>query len=495
MQSPPPKAAFTNANRHISEEEELILTSVGVDIGSSTSHLVFSRLELKLEGTRYRVTSREILNESEILLTPYVDDTRIDVEALESFINRQYRKAQITREQVDTGALILTGVAVRRRNARAIAELFAQEAGKFVAVSAGDGLEATMAAHGSGAVAYSAKTGGVVLNVDIGGGTSKFALCNNGKVQEVSAIDIGARLLAFDPQGALVRIEEAGRKHAAWAGMNVGLGQKLPEDGLRAMVSSMMDKLFAMIRSDPLADDVKGLLRLPPFTYRGEVDAIMFSGGVSEFIYNREKTTFGDLGPLIADEIHRRIPELSMLVMEPTARIRATVIGASQYTIQVSGNTIFITPEDAVPVRNIPVVAPEFVFDGDDINEVGIAEAVQSALRRLDLLNGRQPVAISFRWRGSATFARLQSFCTGVRDGLKEILAKGHPLTLVNDGDIGGIVGLHFQEETQVDNPIISIDGIALNDFDYIDIGALIQSSGSVPVVIKSLIFPMSPEP
>ncbi|MPZ76434.1 MAG: ethanolamine utilization protein EutA [Deltaproteobacteria bacterium] len=494
MDSTLSKPSFSNANRHMQEEEELRLTSVGVDIGSSTTHLVFSRLELRLEGTRYRVTHREVLKESEILLTPYVDETRIDVEALEAFINQQYKKAEIRREEVDTGALILTGVAVRRRNARAIAELFAQEAGKFVAVSAGDGLEATMAAHGSGAVAHSAKTGGVVLNIDVGGGTSKFAICNNGKVQEVSAIDIGARLLAFDEAGAVVRIEEAGRKHAGWAGFEVALGQTIPQENLRVMVSGMMDKLFAMLKPDPVSEEIKRLLRLPPLTYRGEIDCIMFSGGVSEFIYNRAKTSFGDLGPLIAEEIHRRMPEIGLLVMEPTARIRATVIGASQYTIQVSGNTIFISPEDVVPVRNIPVVAPEVDFDGDDIDPAGVTLAVQSALRRLDLLTGRQPVAISFRWRGSATFARLKSFCTGVKNGLREVLDKGHPLTLVNDGDIGGIVGLHFQEELQIQNPIISIDGIALNDFDYIDIGALIPSSGSVPVVIKSLIFPASPQ-
>ena len=141
MASTTPKASFSNAHRHMQEEEELRLTSVGVDIGSSTTHLVFSRLELTLEGSRYRVTRREVLNESEILLTPYVDETRIDVEALEAFINQQYKNARIRRDEVDTGALILTGVAVRRRNARAIAELFAEEAGKFVAVSAGDGLE------------------------------------------------------------------------------------------------------------------------------------------------------------------------------------------------------------------------------------------------------------------------------------------------------------------------------------------------------------------
>src|ERR671923_2862023 len=117
MVSTAPRGSFSNANRHIEEEEKLQLTSVGVDIGSSTSHLVFSRLQLTLEGTRYRVTRREVLNESEILLTPYVDETRIDVEALESFISQQYKKANIKREAVDTGALILTGVAVRRRNA------------------------------------------------------------------------------------------------------------------------------------------------------------------------------------------------------------------------------------------------------------------------------------------------------------------------------------------------------------------------------------------
>jgi ethanolamine utilization protein EutA len=492
MDSNAPRGSFSNANRHMQEEEELHLTTVGVDIGSSTSHLVFSKLELTLEGSRYRVTKRVILNESQILLTPYVDDTRIDVEALESFINEQYKNAKIRRDEVDTGALILTGVAVRRRNARAIAELFAKEAGKFVAVSAGDGLEATMAAHGSGAVAHSAKTGGVVLNIDIGGGTSKFAICNNGKVQEVSAIDIGARLLAFDKDSAIVRIEEAARKHAGWAGFSVELGQKIPEEQIHKMVSGMIDKLFAMLKPESITEDIKGLLRLPPLTFRGEIDCVMFSGGVSEFIYNRTKTSFGDLGPLFASEVHQHTGDLGLFVMEPAARIRATVIGASQYTVQVSGNTIFITPDDAVPIRNVAVIAPEFPLDKDDFTQEAVRDATINALRRLDLLHGRQPVAVAFHWGGSATFFRLQLFCSGVAEGLKDIFGKGHPLVLVNDGDIGGIIGLHFQEELHLQNPIISVDGIPLNDFDYIDIGALIPSSGAVPVVIKSLIFPAS---
>ena len=483
------QGSFTNSSRHIVEEDEIKLTSVGVDIGSSTSHLVFSHLEMKQEGTRYVVVRRAILNESEILLTPYLDDLTIDVQTLEKFINRQYQRAGLKREDIDTGALILTGVAVRRRNARAIAELFAEEAGRFVAVSAGDSLESTMAAHGSGAVAESARSGGVCMNVDIGGGTSKVAICVKGRVQEVTAIDVGARLVAFD-NGVVSRIEEAGRFFAAAVGLELALGKKIDPSGLPAMASLMADKLFEVLNVRPPSEQAKRLLRLPPLSYRGRVDAITFSGGVSEFIYGQNQRDFGDLGPLLASEVKKRVERLGIRLLEPAAKIRATVIGASQYTVQVSGSTIFVEPVDAVPVRNVPVVVPEFSFQADEIDRGGVRKAVEKALSRLDLTDGKRPVALGFHWEGSATFARLQAFCSGVLEGLSGILAKGHPLTLVSDGDIGGIIGLHFKEEMNFSNPVISIDGISLNEFDYIDIGALIPSSGAVPVVVKSLIFP-----
>jgi len=492
MEAPPHQRGFSDAGRHIVEEDEIKLTSVGVDIGSSTSHLVFSRLELKQENIRYVVKRRTVLNESEILLTPYVNESTIDVEALGYFINRQYERAGINREDVDTGALILTGVAVRRRNARAIAELFAQEAGRFVAVSAGDSLETTMAAHGSGAVARSASSEGVVLNIDVGGGTSKIAICANGKVRDVTTIDVGARLVAFDNGGAVNRIEEAGRQYAAVTGVELELGKKVDQNGLRSIASEMADRLFEVVSLGTLSPETQALLRLPPLSYRGKVDAITFSGGVSEFIYGQVAGGFGDLGALLADEIKKRVQQLGIPVMKPAARIRATVIGASQYTIQVSGSTIFIEPLDAVPVRNVPVVAPELPLQGEEIDQAAVRDSIQTALRLLDLNDGKRPVAISFHWEGSATFARLQAFCSGVKESLLAIMAKGHPLVLVSDGDIGGIIGLHFKEEMELTSPVISIDGISLSDFDYIDIGALIPSSGAVPVVIKSLIFPAS---
>jgi len=488
-------ASFTNLSRHIVEEDEIKLTSVGVDIGSSTSHLVFSRLEMRQEGTRYVVARREILNESEILLTPYLDDLTIDVRALKEFINRQYKRAGMKREDVDTGALILTGVAVRRRNSRAIGELFAQEAGRFVAVSAGDNLESTMAAYGSGAVAESARSGGICMNIDVGGGTSKFAICAKGRVREVTAIDVGARLVVLDGAGVVTRIEEAGRFFAAAVGLNPAVGHKMDTSKLPSMASLMADKLFEVMSLSALSPETQRLLRLPPLSYRGQIDAITFSGGVSEFIYGHNPGNFGDLGALLAAEVKKRAQHLAIPVLEPTARIRATVIGASQYTIQVSGSTIFIEPLDAVPVRNVPVVVPELPLDGDDIDPAAIRRAVEMALSRLDLTDGKRPVAVGFHWEGSATFARLDAFCSGVKGGLEKVLGRGHPLMLVSDGDIGGILGLHFKEEMRVENPVISIDGITLSEFDYIDIGALIPSSGAVPVVVKSLIFPTPTQP
>src|SRR6266513_5931566 len=171
---------FTAPDRHMADEDNIVLTSVGVDIGSSTSHLLFSRLELERQDTRYVTVRRDVLYQSEILLTPYRGTTTIDQQALKTFIDHQYAQAHLTRDQVDTGALILTGVALLRENARAIAELFAEDAGRFVAVSAGDNLEATMAAHGSGAVQLSESRGGV-MNIDIGGGTTKVVNCRDGR--------------------------------------------------------------------------------------------------------------------------------------------------------------------------------------------------------------------------------------------------------------------------------------------------------------------------
>ncbi len=483
---------FSNVRRSLEEEDEIRLVSVGVDIGSSTSHLVFSKLVLERLDNRYIVSSREIVHESDVLLTPYADDMTIDAAKLGKFIERQYDMALLDPAAIDTGALILTGVAVRRSNARAIGELFAAQAGKFVSVSAGDGLETTLAAFGSGAAARSIRETCRVMNIDIGGGTSKIAVCEAGEVVDMTAIDVGARIVAFDADGKVTRLEEAGRRFAAEAGLELAIGSVPGAEALERMAARMADRLFEAISAAALSAQTASLLRLDPLRNERIPDVVTFSGGVSEYIYKREASGFGDLGPLLARAIKTRVDAWGPRIARPDEGIRATVVGASQYTIQVSGSTIFVSPLDTLPKRNVPVITPDLALEGDALDPEAIAAGVRAALRRLDLADGEQAVALCYRWGGSATFRRLDDFCKGVTIGLSAHLANGHPLILVGDGDIGGLVGIHALEEAKLNNPIVSIDGIVLKEFDFIDIGAMLETSGAVPVVIKSLVFPVS---
>lgn len=481
---------FSSRARTLDTEDEIVLTSVGVDIGSSTSHLVFSKIVMDRRDDRYVVTSREVLFESDVILTPYEGDTEIDAEALQPFIEAQYRTAGIDPDDIDAGALILTGVAVRRKNARAIGELFASQAGKFVAVSAGDSLETALVAYGSGAVAMSDHENVLVMNVDIGGGTSKIALCDNGAIVDRTVIDVGARIVCFDDEDRVTRIEEAGRYFARAAGVMLAIGDVLTDENKEAIVTHMADDLFRAMAALPLDDETRALLRLDPLRDRRRPDKLMFSGGVSEYIYDRTSAGYGDLGVALAAAVRERAegwgPELCL----PVQGIRATVIGASQYTVQVSGSTILVVPDDVLPLRNVAVISPDLPLADDDIDTARVAADIRRAIEQQDLHRTEQNVALYFRWQGSATYRRLDDFCRGIAAGLDRPPANGAPLVLVTDSDVGGLIGLHCHEVLALQRPIVSIDAIVLSEFDYIDIGRLLDASGVVPVVIKSLVFP-----
>lgn len=435
------------------------------------------------------MTKRSVLRESDILLTPYASPTEIDGARLEEFVEGEYRAAGIERDQVDSGAVILTGTALLRENSRMIADLFAEEAGKFVAVSAGDQLEASLAAHGSGAVAASAQRG-TILNVDIGGGTTKFTLCRGGRVESVAAIEVGARLVALDEQGMVVRLEDAARRMAMRLNLELGVGRPLSEADQLRLAAYQADRVFELVSGQPLSPEARDLMRTDPVRVDGKLDGLVFSGGVSEFIYSHQPRTFGDLGQPLADEIRRRAEASGVHLLEPVAGIRATVIGASQYTVQVSGNTIFVSPEDAVPIRNVPVVRPRLPLEGSEIDAAAITNELRIAVARLDLQPPDRAVALAIEWQGSATYGRLDALSRGILAAQEAQLSAGQPLVLVCDSDVGGLLGLHIREELGLTSGIVSIDGIEVKDFDYIDVGNLIPASGAAPVVIKSLVFP-----
>jgi ethanolamine utilization protein EutA len=360
----------------------------------------------------------------------------------------------------------------------------------MVAVSAGDSLEAVMAAHGSGAVARSIREGVRVMNVDIGGGTSKIAICADGRVADLTALDVGARLICLDPAGRIVRIEEAGGPLAPSSASISGRRAAGTTDGARFGCSDGLDCLFEAMDGGSPAAGGRALLRLDPLSPSPAVEQVTFSGGVAEYIYEREARTYGDLGGLFAQEIRARAQRWGSKLERASEGIRATVIGASQYTTQVSGSTIYVSPLAILPLRNVPVIAPAFALDSEDIDSSAVAAEIKTLLKRLDLADAGTPVAVFVPWRGSATFRRLDAFCQGLTEGLAAILADDQPLVLVGDGDVGGVIGIHLREEMGLENAIVSVDGLELKEFDYIDIGSMLPQSGAVPVVIKSLIFP-----
>ena len=470
--------------------EHIRLHSAGIDIGSSTSHLVFSDLVLTRQGrylsSRYQVTHRELTFRSQVILTPYASPLRIDTPAVARFIGEAYREAGIAPSEIDTGAVIITGEAALKENASPLIQLFAADAGKFVCATAGPNLESLLAAHGSGAAALSRdEAHPLVLNVDIGGGTTKFAVCRNGRVDETAAIHVGARLLAWNGDGVLTRVEEAGRALARRsAGTDVAPGHPIAEAVLTPVAERMAGLIVGVIDGRGLPEEAAGLWITERLRTEGPFSHIVFSGGVAEYIYGSETADFGDLGPRLSRALLARCRDRALL--QPVERIRATCIGASQYTVQVSGNTIFLSDAGVLPVRNVPVAAVRGLTAPSGQQ---VAEAVGRALRRLDLTDGQDRFALAVHWHYGPEYGALRELCAGIVSALPETVGARRPLLVVIDADVAGLVGRTLQEEFGVAGPLVCIDQVLLREFDYVDIGSVLPDQHVVPVVVKSLVF------
>jgi ethanolamine utilization protein EutA len=486
-----------------SDEEEhplwkldtITLTSVGIDIGTATSQILFSRLVLRRLGrelsSRFVVTERKKLHLSPVHFTPYTPNRRrIDDQALARLLDSTYREAGVDPKEVDTGAIILTGEAIRRDNARAIADLFAAQRGEFVCASAGHNFEAMLAAHGSGAVTLSTEKQCRVLNVDIGGGTTKLAVCEQGRILSTAAFHIGGRLLATDDAGFITVLEPGGQTLARRTGFEWNSGDRVTAPQIEALASYMAGAVLALIQDETPASDFQQLWLTAPLSGAKSYDAIVFSGGVGEFVYGQENRSFGDLGAPLGLALRGKIASgsLNWRVMPARECIRATVMGAAQHTLQVSGNTIYRSDDALLPRRNLQVLRPD-VDLRHDIDANAIAYGITSHFQAFDLMEGESEVALVFRWDGPPSAARIAAFCRGLMQGMAGAVNNGRAIYLVFDRDLAGLVGTILKNDFALKNDVLVIDGIALHDFDFIDLGKVLEPSGTVPVTIKSLVF------
>ncbi|HZA50556.1 MAG TPA: ethanolamine ammonia-lyase reactivating factor EutA [Myxococcaceae bacterium] len=474
-------------------QDNVALTTVGIDIGSSTSHLLFARVTLQRQSqalsSRFVVVGREVVWRSPILLTPFVSDGTIDAHALEHFIQDCYRDAAVRRAEVDSGAVILTGEAIKRQNARAIDELFAAEAGKFVCATAGHKLEATLAAHGSGAVQLSRRLGQRLLHVDIGGGTTKLALVDRGRLLGGCAFAVGGRVLAMDAGGRWTRIDDSARLVAEELGLPVEPAT-FAEPASRRRVARRLAQVTADYLTGARLDRLGMALQLtellPPDSPPPE--SVTFSGGVSEYLFGREHRSFGDIAELLADELRVQLKERVRLpVFDPGQGIRATVIGASQFTVQVSGKTIYLPAEVALPVHNVPVVQMDVDLSGA-IDSEAVFGAVAAGMSRLGL-SPEAPLAVALKWAGDPEYERLAALGRAIQRAVAPEGRRQRLLLLAIDGDVAKTLGSVMQHELGFSGPLAAVDGLQLKELDYLDVGALIDPPGVVPVVIKSLLF------
>jgi ethanolamine utilization protein EutA len=405
---------------------------VGIDIGSTTSHAMFARLRLQRLAdslsSRYVVVERTILHRSPVVLTPYSTGDVIDTAALEAEIASWYSAAGLARDDVDTGAVILTGAALLSRNSRELANLFAEEGGAFVCATAGHALEATLSAHGSGSVARSRRDHETILHVDVGGGTTKLALIENGAIVATSAIAVGARS------------RHAGRD---------------PADR-RRIARELADAIVAATRGDGVAP---ALQLLPPLPRSSAPARITLSGGVSEYAAGRERAEHGDLGKELAAALLAVRTSLPAPLEIANDGIRATVIGASQFTVQVSGSTIGIGA--TLPLRNVPVAR----LGGN--------------------MHGSGPIALAVNWSGEPEHARIRALAERIVAATDR-----RPLVVALDGDIAATLGAVLRDELYFKGDLVTLDGLELGELDYIDVGAPVAPSGVVPVIVKSLVFP-----
>ena len=480
-------------------QDHVTLVTVGIDIGSSGTQVIFSRINLRRYGedltSRYYVVSRETLFQSPVALTPYSSDERIDDAALGAIIEEAYAAAGIEARDIDTGVVILTGEALRRENAEAIAALLAEQGGDFVTATAGHHMESMLAAYGSGASKLSYDQSKRILNVDIGGGTTKLGIVENGEVTATAALHIGGRLQVVDDIGRLTRLDPAGKFHARQAGFFWSRGDVLSPAQLDKVAASMADLLMAALTQRPLPHAVEHLYLTDPIVDFGRIDGIMFSGGVGEYVYGREDRDFGDMGRRLGRAVRARIDAgaLPWPVLPAGECIRATALGASEYSVQLSGNTSYISkPGELLPRRNLQVLQPSYVCE-ESIDADKLAKAIRAHFTAFDLIEGEGEVALALRWRGAPSYERILAFAEGIRHGLATTIERRKPLYIMLDGDVAQTLGAILREELLIESEILAIDGLVLRDFDYIDLGRIRMPSFTVPVTIKSLLFSEDP--
>ena len=472
------------------------LMSVGIDIGTSTTQLVFSKIEIEnLAGAasvpRVQIVDKQVVYRSDIYFTPLISPEIIDGESVRDIVAKEYARAGIKREELSVGAVIITGETARKENAKTVLDNLSGFAGNFVVATAGSDLEGIIAGRGAGASSLSKKENKRIANFDIGGGTTNAAVFDNGEVADTSCLDIGGRLIKLDQKSRHVGyISPKVVKLIGSMGLDIKPGRIADLEALRTLAARMAGFIDELMGLAPESDMLDLFVTSKKFKKKHDLGGVMFSGGVADAVYSNEDTgelfRYGDIGIILGQAIKETEIYRNVRLYKPIETIRATVVGAGSHIVDVSGSTISYA-KDVFPLKNLPVLkmAPEDEADSFSALGARIAEKLKWFMTG----DGYQQVAIGIKGVRAPGFDELNEISRQIAAGTEQARSSWRQLVVILEEDMAKALGhaLSFRLKDEID--VVSIDSVSVDNGDYIDIGHPVGNGRVVPVVVKTLVF------
>ncbi|MBX9231388.1 ethanolamine ammonia-lyase reactivating factor EutA [Coprococcus catus] len=477
--------------------DKTAILSVGIDVGTSTTQVVFSKLQMDNAGgyfsvPRVAIVDKEVVYKSEVYMTPLKTDVLIDTEALRDIVAAEFRKAGYRPEDTDSGAVIITGESARKENSDAVLKSLSDFAGDFVVSAAGPDMESLIAGKGSGAWQYSMDHHCRVANLDIGGGTTNVVLFEDGETAARGCLDIGGRLICMNPQGIITKVSPAAAVMAQAAGVSVHIGDRGDEKALSAVTRQMAAALNVYLGVG--TKDIDAILRQiktpgsSDFPVPEKVQAVFFSGGVADLIYHESADTwaYGDIGVLLGRAIRESRLFTDFQKMEPGETIRATVVGAGTYTTTISGSTITYS-DDIFPLKNIPVIKLD-----EELQEACFAGETEPVIRRIQWVlgqNDEEHFILAMPGKRNPGYMEMKRAAASIRQIMDRVQPPGEPILLVIESDIAKAMGQMIRQQPDLKRQVVAIDSIHVEDGEYVDMGKPMMNGMVIPVVVKTLIF------
>ena len=475
------------------------LISVGIDVGTTTTQVIFSNITIEnmSSGARvpeFKIVGKEIFYKGKIHFTPLRSNTEIDETALKEIIEREYKNAGINPDDIDSGAVIITGETARKENAQNISKVLSGYAGEFVVATAGPDLEGIIAGKGSGAAKLSYENNDIVANFDIGGGTTNIAVFSQGEPIDTTCLDLGGRLLRFDKSGLVEYISPKLADICKEINVSLEKGKRYPDEVIRKICRYMAEILLEVSGARPRSRLLELTLSPKSTALRLDykIDRVSFTGGVADYIYNNQSETdlykFGDIGILLGYEIKAILNDFASKVIMPEETIMATVVGAGTQTMDISGSTISYSQSATLPLKNIPII--EITEKEERVNEEELEKTIMAKLQWYCLETQKQKVALFLKGERNVSFEKVTSLSKVIAKVWEEFYPHGEEVIVVIENDMAKVLGQSISRKlSNKQREVVCIDGIKVSSGDYIDIGKPIGNGSVLPVVIKTLVF------